>query len=90
MGEMYAAVCPCGYQSHSLLEGSGMMRQGFGIYQCQRCHALLNSRDTTQQERCSSCASRKLTPIESEEGAALICPHCKENQLQLYECGLWD
>lgn len=67
-----------------------MLREGFGIYQCWHCYKLLNSRNTTQQKRCSGCGSRNLIRIQPEMNGVLTCPRCNEKQLQLYECGLWD
>ena len=67
-----------------------MLRQGLELYQCQLCQNLLQSRSSTKYRRCSSCGSRRLTKIEPLEGEQLHCPLCKEKQLQLQECGLWD
>ncbi len=91
MGSLYSAVCPCGYESRSLYEGSGFRMKSFTIWQCERCHEFLVSGDETCHRRCSFCGSRRLKPIADPQTAnGLACPNCGKSQLSFWECGLWD
>lgn len=91
MGELYQAVCPCGYECHEFSVGCGLeTHEAVGIYQCPRCNSLRTASGPSDSLRCHSCGSQELKPIDPEADRALRCPRCNQKRLRLFEVGLWD
>lgn len=90
MGSIVSASCPCGYFKPDFYLGSGMMMKSYSIYQCQLCHAIIESSDRTKDRRCSRCKSRKLDFIKLIAGETYFCPDCNNKTLQMTEIGFWD
>ena len=100
MGVMYAADCPCGYESGDLFVGLGMTGYDAAreLARCDHCHNMVTVRALSKRKRCPKC-SRKVQIIHVDEDIAtaedlgfrtLECPLCRNDTMKLYEVGLWD
>ena len=93
MGDVYSALCACGYKSEDLLAGSGMSgpESDCELGRCDRCKEIVSVDSNDVRHRCPACGQR-VTLIDRRhvDEATHVCPRCTTPSLHLKHVGLWD
>ena len=99
MGCMYDAICPCGYESHDLLEGGGMSgpESERRLARCDRCREIVSVRCSIPTQSCPKCrgalesvAVPSATLFDPAQPETTICPRCRDITLTLFAVGEWE
>ena len=93
MGDVYLALCPCGYQADDLLVGSGMAgpESDCELGRCEHCRQIVSVNSNDVRHRCPSCG-QKVALIDRRHLGEVpqVCPKCAAPSLALQHVGLWD
>jgi hypothetical protein len=93
MGDVYMALCPCGYKAEDLLLGSGMAgpESDCELGRCEQCREIVSISSNDVRRRCPNCHQRvSLVDRRHLEEKTQVCPKCSAPSLHLQHVGLWD
>lgn len=93
MGDVYNAVCQCGYTADDLLAGSGMAgpESDCELGRCEHCREVVSVSANDVRHRCPTCG-RKVVLIDRRqlEKMPQVCPRCTSASMRVTHVGLWD
>jgi len=97
MGNILAAVCPCGYESEPLFVGCGMIEGPFHVPAlCRACHQYVTVDPSRPRVRCRTCRRKPQVVAAFIDAAGgdtdqpVECPACGALSAVLEEQGCWD
>jgi Zn finger protein HypA/HybF involved in hydrogenase expression len=93
MGDIYTALCACGYRADDLFVGSGMAgsESDSEVGTCAHCREVVIVSSNDVRHLCPKCQQKVVLLDRRGMGdATFVCPGCSGKSLQLKHVGLWD